>query len=289
MINIFFVPGMFGSSIEFILRSYTNEYVPVETDIDKDGAIHSYKKECHPLSINDIVQHASTLTEQSITTPIYPFRHSHLDQILKSYDLYNPGTYNLLLFADSVKSAELNLLFQYYKIANGARVQLGLDIFCGNNNHNITQWNKNYSHWSQMKSWELREWFSLFYVEYVQEWIDSYKQVPDIFLKIKNTDFLFDTKNMCLQIIDFCKLTVSRDLDSFVNEWQSKQQYIIDEFELLDQIVDYTVTNQEFTWQPISIISEAIVQQRLRSAGYEIKCDGLNTFPINSKTLYSLL
>lgn len=283
------MPGMFGSSLEFILRSYTNEYVPIPAGIDKDGAMHSFKKECHPLSITDIAQYVSTLSDHSITTPIYPFKDSHLDKILELYDLDKPGTYNVLIYADSTKSAELNLLFQYYKIAFGSSLHLGVDIFCGNNIHNITQWNKDYSHCNQMKPWELREWFSLFYVEYVQEWIDSYGQVSTTFLKIKNTDLLFDTKNICLQIMDFCKLTLTNDLDSFVNEWSIKQQYVVDEFELLDSIIDYTVSDQQFVWHPISIISEAIVQQRLRSSGYEIKCDGLDTFPINSKTLYSLL
>jgi hypothetical protein len=289
MINIFFVPGMFGSSLEFVLRSYTNEYVPIDASIDSDGSMHSFKKEFHLLSIDEINQYRAAQFNNSITTPIYPFKNAHLDEILKSYDLDKPGTYNLLIYADSTESAELNLLFQYYKIAAGSKNQQGLGIFCGNNIHNITQWNKDYLHWSQMKPWELREWFSLFYVQWVQEWIDSYDQVPDTFLKIKNTDFLFNTKNMCLQIMDFCKLTLSKNLDSFINNWRTKQQYIIDEFKLLDQIVDYTITNQKFVWQPISIISEAIVQQRLRSAGYEIKCDGLDTFPVDSKTLYSLL
>lgn len=289
MIHIFFVPGMFGSSLEFILRSYTNEYVPVDAEIQSDGSMHSFKKECHPNSIDEITQYCNTLTDESIITTIYPFRNACFEQILESYNLNKPGNSNLLIHADSIRSAELNLLFQYYKIAKGSCIQLDLDIFCGNNAHNITQWNKNYSHWSQMKPWELREWFSLFYVKWVQEWIDSYKQVPNTFLKIKNTDILFDTKNTCLKIIDFCSLTLSNDLDSFINEWISKQQYIVNEFDQLDWIIEHSVDNQEFEWQPLSIISEAIVQQRLRNAGYEIRCDGLDTFPTSSKILYSLL
>jgi hypothetical protein len=289
MINIFFVPGMFGSSLEFVLRSYTNEHVPVVTEIDEDGSMHSFKKECHPLSLNEVDQFRDKLTNNSITTQTYPFRHAHLDEILESYDLDKTGTYNILIYADSTKSAELNLLFQYYKIAAGSKIRLGLDIFCGDNAHNIMQWNKNYSHWDQMRPWELREWFSLFYVQWVQEWVNSIEHVNSTFLKIKNTDILFDTKNIFLKIIDFCNLTLSKNLDSFVHEWITKQQYIVTEFNLLDQIVEHTINNQEFFWSPISIISEAIIQQRLRNTGYEIRCDGLDIFPTDSKTLYSLL
>ena len=50
-----------------------------------------------------------------------------------------------------------------------------------------------------------------------------------------------------------------------------------------------TVNNVLFEWNKVSIISEAIVQQRLRSLGYEIRCDGLNNFPTDSHTLGNLL
>jgi hypothetical protein len=140
-----------------------------------------------------------------------------------------------------------------------------------------------------MQPWELREWFSLFYVPWVQEWIESQHQVPDTFLKVHNTDMLYDTKNTCRRIFKFLNLTETGDLDSFVSDWTEKQQYIVDEFNLLDQICKHTVDNTDFTWHQVNIIAEAIVQQRLRTLGYEIRCDGLNTFPTDSKTLYSKL
>ena len=284
MIHIFFVSGMFGSTIEFVLRSFTSEYTPVDAYVGIDGSMHSFRKECHPRAMNDVL--SAKLSENSITTPIYPFKTHHLPEILKSYPLDKS---NILIYADSLRSAELNLVFQYHKIAVGKFIQVGFKLFCGENAHNIINWNKDYTHWSQMKPWELREWFSLFYVSWVQEWIDSADQVPTTFLKIKNTNILFDTKNTFLKIIKFCNLTLSTDLDLFVKEWTDKQLYIVNEFNLLDSIVEHVVNNQEFNWSLISIISESILQQRLRSKGFEIKCDGLNTFPTNSKILYSLL
>ena len=275
---------MFGSTTEFVLRSFTNEYTSIDGYVGIDGSMHTFQKECHPLTIDDFL--SAELLEKSITTPIYPFKTHHLPEILELYPL---GKSNILIYADSLRSAELNLLFQYYKISVGSFINLGLDIFCGSNAHNIVNWNKDYTHWSQMKPWELREWFSLFYVSWVQEWITSANQVPPNFLKIKNIDILFDTKNTFLKIINFCNLTLSKDPDAFVKEWTNKQMYIVNEFALLDSIIEHTINNQEFVWIPMSIISESILQQRLRSKGFEIKCDGLNTFPTNSKILYSLL
>lgn len=289
MIHVFFVPGMFGSTIEYVLRSYTNEYTPIEAVIRDDGSMHSYVKENHLRFKKDLTKELSMLGPNSITTPIYPFREAHLPEILEAYQKANISGSNILVHADSVRSAELNMLFQYHKIAAGTHIKFGLGLFAEVNSPDLVIWNPEYQHWSEMKPWEFREWFSLFYVPWVSEWIDSPNQVTDTFLKIKNVDVLFDTKKTLLKIIDFCGLTVSRDLDPFITEWRSKQQYILDEFDLLDQIVKQTVDGQEFSWKPINIISESIVQQRFRKAGYEIKCHDLNTFPTDSKTLYSLL
>lgn len=289
MINIFFVPGMFGSTVEFILRSHTNEYTTNNASIANDGSMHLYSKENHPITKEDIFKNLDQLLPNSITTPIYPFEKSHLPEILEAYQTANISGDNILIYADSTRSAELNILFQYHKIAHGTHLSLGLEIFAGGNSHNITGWNPSYQHWSEMKRWEFREWFSLFYVNWVQEWIESPTHVPDTFLKIKSTDILFNTEATLLKIIKFCNLTLSQDLDPFINNWVSKQQYILTEFNLLDQIIENTINDCDFNWQPISIVSEGIIQQRLRSKGYEIRCDGLNTFPTDSKTLYSLL
>jgi hypothetical protein len=250
--------------------------------------MHSYKKQAH---INDSKMLFNFVTNSQtckITTPIYPFKQLHFPEILLNFNL-SKSDQNVLIYADSLSASEFNLLFQYYKIASGSNLKMGLDVFSGENHHNIVNWNSDYTSWDQMQIWEWREWFSLFYVRWVQEWQQSHDQVPEYFLKIKNTDLLFDTKNTVNCIIEFCKLTVKPGLDQFVNEWQSKQQYIVDEFKLLDQIIDSTITQQALTWQPINIVAEAIVQQRLRSKGYEIRCDGLNTFPTDSQTLYNLL
>jgi hypothetical protein len=288
MINVFFVPGMFGSTLEYVLINYTQEHIPTVAEICKDGSMHYYAKQAHLIDRTDISQFIANKKLYKISTPIYPFKQYHLPEILLNFDLKNTD-HNLLIYADCNESAELNMLFQYHKIAFGATLKAGLDIFSGSNSHNIVGWNKNYTSWEQMQPWEWREWFSLFYTDWLQEWQQSVDQVPDYFLKIKNTDLLFETEQTMCNVIKFCNLTLKPKLSEFIKEWQNKQQYIVDEFELLSQIVNCTLTQQYMSWEPTNIVAEAIVQQRLRSKGYEMKCDGLNTFPTNSKTLYNLL
>lgn len=288
MIHVFFVPGMFGSTIEYITRTYSNELIPVNGKVLADGSLHSFDKLAHFRSAEHIDEFFKSGNAVDVTTPIYPFKKQPLQIILKQFDQLNTAADScMLVYADSVRAAELNMLFQYHKISVG--LKFGLDHFCGDNQHNIIAWNPEYQHWSDMHPWQLREWISLFYVHWVQEWIDSVQQVDHRFLTIKNTDFLFDSNNTANRIFAHCGLTQKPNLDKFLDQWQQAQQYIVDEFNLLDQIVDYTIANKSLEWQPINIIAEAIVQQRLRTLGFEIRCDVLDIFPTDSKTLYNLL
>lgn len=290
MIHVLFVPGMFGSTIEFVLRSYTQEYTPLDAQIESDGSMHSFKKQAHFLNTKSVSEFFVNCQIDAITTPIYPFNKQHLPEIMNLLDQYiTPADACVLVYASSLEDAELNMLFQYHKIAFGAKGKLGLEIFCGNNVHNIINWNAEYTHWNQMQPWELREWISLFYVNWCKEWQESCHQTPSKFAKIKNTDILNNPYATFASIIQHCGLTEKPGLLEFASNWKQAQQYVVDECQLLGEIVDCSVTNQNLSWEPINIIAEAIVQQRLRSKGYEIRCDGLNTFPTDSKTLYNLL
>jgi len=288
MISIFFVPGMFGSTVEYILREFSNNFTNPELSdrggLQPDGSVHGFAKSWHPLSMSAYNQ----TIDAEIATPIYPTRDGTLSKILETYPL-TPSSKNILIYAESLRAAELNLLFQYHKIAVGKRRQLGLETFAIGNECDIVKWNSEYTHWSQMQPWEWREWMSLFYVTYVQQWINSKYEVPDSFLKISTTEMLFQTKDAITRIFSFCNAQAMVDIDLFVEEWIKKQQYIIDEFNLLDVVVDNTINDVAFSWKELNIVAASIVQQRLRSLGYEIQCDGLNTFPTDSESLHKLL
>jgi hypothetical protein len=289
MIHVFFVPGMFGSTLEYVLRNYSNEYTSVVADVLPDGSMHSFSKECHPVSQLAIDSQLKSINHDSITVPIYPFQTLHLPEILEKYTKYfNSTSREILVHAANTRDAELNMLFQYHKIATGS-VQMGLDIFCSGNEHNITNWNIDYKNWNEMRPWQLREWISLFYVAWVQEWIESQHQVGANFYKVSNIEILENLPRVARDIFHHCDLTESAGLDDFAVHWRSKQQYIMDEFDLLDRVIECTINNVLFSWSPVNIIAEAIVQQRLRANGYEIRCDGLDVFPTDSITLYNLL
>lgn len=286
MIHVFFVPGMFGTTIEYVLRTFSQEYDSIDGFIKPDGSMHSIHKELH-IRREDMLDDLKKIKFNSITTPVYPFKTLHLPEILYHYKSYLEKSQSILIHANDLRSAELNILFRYHKISVG--LDMGLGGFCDSNAHDIINWNPAYKHWKEMRPWELREWFSLFYTKWVQEWIQSQNQVPNDFLKIVNTEMLYDTESTLIKIIDHCGLTLDGDLGAFVEKWQLAQQYIVDEFDLLDLIIDSVINQKELAWRPTNVITEAMVQQRLRIHGYEIRCDGLDIFPTNTKTLYNLL
>lgn len=292
MIHVFFDCGSFGSTIEYVLHNYTNHESKIDGRILDDGSMHSFKKEYHVTNTQELDEFlGSNKTANAVTTPTYPFKEFTLPKLVEYFSSIPSWETDkkILIYQDSLEQAELNLLFKYHKVCI-SYINAGLGILVGDNKHNLSGWNSNYTHWEQMQLWELREWFSIFYPGYIKEFTTAPMHVSAAeWLVLSNADMLYDTKNSLTKIVEHCGLVLEGDLDTFVNQWQLAQQYIVDEYNLLGQIVNCSIANQNLSWKPINIIAEAIVQQRLRANGYEIRCDGLNTFPTDSETLYKLL
>jgi hypothetical protein len=294
VINIFFVPGMFGSTIEFCIANFTYDYQSKlrspESYIQDDGSLHSFSKQFHPTSTDLYKQLASAdIDVTTINTPIYPTTDRHfpeLLELLKDNETFSKNK-NILLYAKDFSSAELNMFFQYEKIAVG--LKLGLDIFFYSND-SLKQWNSKYSHWSELETWELREWFSIFYPDWLQEWIDSKNSIGDSFLSISNTDFLYNTKHELYKIFDHCGLTPQQNnIDNFIKMWHNKQKYIIKQQEFCNHVANNTINNKYQSWHKINFIQEAVIQKNLRDKGYEMRCWNLNQFPSNTEQLHNLL
>jgi len=290
MIVIPFVPGTFASTIEYAIRNFTVEYEQdrIFSEILPDGSMHGFNKMLHTLDgvllQTDLNKSRGT---NKILTPIYPLTDMHaipaLELISKSV-----SEVDVLIFPyiHDIEHSEINMLFQYHKITMGLRP--GLGDFCGENQHNIVDWNRNYNHWTDMQPWELREWLSIFYVGWVQEWMSVVNFITTG-LKISTYDLLNSPEQSFRKIIEYCKLTVSGDIKSFATSWRAKQQYVLDEYNLINDIIDAVIESRNLSWTKLNIIAESIIQQKLRSRGFEIRCWELNEFPTDAKTLGSLL
>lgn len=291
MIILPFVSGTFASTVEYCIRNFTEEYkdFKITSELCSDGSMHSFKKLKHITKSSTLHKVMLSDDPKLIVTPIYPFTDLDTYNTLNFIvDNKKDNSKIVLLYVDGAEYAEINMLFQYYKISIG--LNLGLDIFCNGSTQNILGWDDKYTNWQDMQPWELREWLSFFYVKWISEWSDL-KNYTNIKTKISSQQMLEDPKQAIEYIIKYCNLTLYHkdELDKFLIEWQKKQQYVLDEYKLINDIVSAVLDNTDMEWNTLNIISEAIIQQHLRQFGFNIKCYMLNEFPVNANALRSLL
>lgn len=293
MIIIPFVPGSFGSFVEYCIREFSVEFKHLrpESKFDKpiknDGSVHGYRKINHPQNKNNLKSAMQTSCE--ILTPIYPMPDIKSKKIVEFINsIKNINDMMLLIKIPNYEWAEVNFLFKWYKISKG--LKLFHKII-----HNdvekieslVTKWNSKYKTFDDFKRWEFREFLSLYYCDFLTEDIIDESIQPSI----TNEEIIINTHSTILKVFKLFNLTIDQPekLKEFINYWRSKQQYILDEYYLIDNIVNYTIDTKLFSWDPICLFSEAIVQKRLRDNGYELKCYDLNKFPTNAKQLNKLL
>lgn len=299
MIHILFVPGTFGTTVQYVVRQFNKNLVNhrilylQDELILSDGSMHSFVKTGHFITLKEIEDYFDNKIDQGIviSSPIYPMIDAHAESIIKLFNERRPTDKYIFIYVADIDQAEVTILAQYHKIANGI-LNMSIGSVCGDNQHDIVKWNSEYTHWNQMQSWEFREWFSIFYLDWTQEWIDAKKFIPETWVPITMGDILENTRATLLDIIDHVgefNPDMINEFNSFVNTWKPKQQYLLDEHAVIKNIVKFTTENIPYTWKKMNVISEAMIQRRLRDAGYEINCYNLNEFPTSSSELYQLL
>ena len=281
---------MFGSTIEALTRTFTQELVgkSVAMRIAKDGSMHTFSKQLHPCKRDELLSMLQSSVD--ICTPIYPMPDAKLDEIADKLSLSDDDKL-ILIHANSNSAAELNMLFQYHKVATGV-MNLTESIFCGGTAHNFNNWNRKYTSWQEMQVWERREWLSIFYAELTQEWIRAAEvKFNRKSFTVSSTDILTDLEGTFTKISEYLELTIinKTELTQFCDKWTKAQQYIVDEYRLIDSIVSSILDNEDYNWPALNIIAESIIQKRLKDAGFELKCYNLNEFPTNSTALVKLL
>ena len=297
MLHILFLSGTFGSTIFYVVNKFVAEDQMVDFPDDPFylyGSMHNFEKAGHWRTREEYENFFTKRNSYNITvsTPVYPCPDIHANEIIQGLAKHCPDDKFLFLYVNDLRYAELNMLMQHYKIYHEPNEKINMLCSDDCNTYNIVEWNPEYTHWSQMQTWELREWISLFYIDWTDEWFEAKNFVPDSWLKISTEELLtspYDVfKKVCNYRSNFDE-DKELELTEFSDLWKSKQQYIIDEFNLIDTIIDSTIRKKVFSWEPISIISESIIQCRLRKLGFGIKCYDLNIFPANALKLNSLL
>lgn len=280
MISILFPPGSFGSTIEYSIRRFSDEFLTIDSPIQNTGSMHGFQKEFHPVSIAELEN--ATLEKYNIITPVYPGTDylSPVETVQRLKNKLNQGKIILIYFSN-LRQAERNQLFSFYKI----------DYFINKviPNSKAKCWNQSYRSVNDMKPWELREALS-FYIDQLTDYLQVDSVAEPSWLLITPEQILTDFSNTIQKILVHCNLTFNEsNIDNFFKNWLSAQQYIIDEFHQIDIAVNCIDSKKQQRWEKLSVMGEAIVQSRLRRQGINIACEGLEQFPTTADDLIKIL
>lgn len=159
---------------------------------------------------------------------------------------------------------------------------------------NLQGWNKNNIY--DFDIWQLRELLSFYWFTQTDSQTQAWQHIritnPKIMCvtlgELRN-DF-FNCMHRCSA---YFNLGVTPDLEKLkqvYSSWHDLQQHINKDRDC-KQIVDCLVKKESADWShlSLSILDEAWIQKQLRNFGIGVKCDGLNTWPTNSKDFLPVL
>lgn len=278
MIVILFQAGTFGSTIEYCLSNFSNELDNVPWGLTDSGSMHGFNKQLHLYAINDI--HRLRDNNATIATPVYPTvdgatAHESVETFIRNID---PEWPVIFLYCDTTEQHERNQLFAFHKLSSKEFFDIVLK-------DKAQSWNDLYQNWRDMKLYEIREALS-FYVDHLSSTLGLEKIVPNNWFKATPDDILLNFEDKIKSMIKFCNLTCNElSIAEFGQLWRSKQQYVLDEFNQVARITEHIKQHTYFKWTKLSLMSEAIIQSRLRRLGIELACYGLNEFPTDTETL----
>jgi hypothetical protein len=148
----------------------------------------------------------------------------------------------------------------------------------------------------QIPIWVQREFLS-FYL--MPAWFDQVEWYHPAVWKRKNcititvSELLYNFESCLDRLQKFTNLSFAKPpacLENYHKDMLELQRYK-NQDQLCKQVVQSIVNNTMFDWtdQEISLPSQSWIQWQLRNLGWELRCDGLDTWPTNSVQLKNLL
>lgn len=146
---------------------------------------------------------------------------------------------------------------------------------------------------SEVPRWILREFFSYWIMDCFNNGGYSYKNYQAIPNKL-----IIDTQDIILnfettfdkicQVLDLTKIVDDKILKQNHENFLLAQQYRDSQLKC-EEWVNLVVEGNEALSPCQTIFDEAYIQYLLRTLGYEIKCDGLNNFPLSTLEMAPLI
>lgn len=278
MIHVLFPGGAFGTTIEYCIRRFSKELQTPNGGFTAKNNMHKFLKAYHPVTLEQLQLIPKLRDTIPVATPCYPNESNvPIVEIISTFKKFIDKDKVIFVVLPTIEAIERNELFCFHKVGP-YRAEFNIK--------NIKQWNSNYSSFKDLQPWELRELYSLYFNEFWHDTLNAGKYAEKNWLVITPDDLL-DNFYLALQrIISHCNLTFDPiGLSEYIDEWKSKQQKIIKEYETITNIIDSIDKSTYFEWETISLMGEAIIQYRLKKKGINIKCYNLNKFPNSTDQL----
>jgi len=304
MIHIFFISGGFGSTINLVVQNFCttighNPELDIkglpELGVRFDGSAHTYWKEGHWDTLQKYQDFFAGKTDQDlkVSAPVYDIGEQSQEETIKMFFDNVPDDKVVFVYIPNEYYVDINILARYYKIAVGY-YNRGMEFFGWDNFNHFKNWNENYTSFKDMQKWEFREMIITEYEIWTNEWLKSKSFAPSHWLKVGTDEILNNTEDTFLKIcnhVDTIDTSKLEEFKQFISDWRNKQQYLVDEVDLVNKIVDAVVNRKITSWNQsqLCIFSEAMIQKKLKTNGYDLRCFGLNDFPTNSVDLYRLV
>jgi hypothetical protein len=145
-------------------------------------------------------------------------------------------------------------------------------------------------------TWVRREFLSFYLMPAWQDQVEWYH--PDAWhdsrcIIITVSELLHDFESCLSKLQQFANLSFKKNISEILPYHKimlELQQYRTQD-QLCKNIVEATINDSMFDWsgQEIPLPSQSWIQWQLRNSGWELACDGLDTWPTNSVQLKQLL
>jgi hypothetical protein len=152
-----------------------------------------------------------------------------------------------------------------------------------------TQWGYTGDFGPQVPPWVLRELFSFCIGDILHNMYDQ----PTInnFIAVSTQDFFENFSSVFKSLCNKLNLTVTVDDNVIVDNNElfiGAQQYHNSQL-VCERWIRSVITHKQSTMHQPTLFESAYIQFRLRQLGYEIQCDGLDVFPVNSQDLANII
>jgi hypothetical protein len=306
-ILIIYPGGCYGTFIEWLLTYLTNPDTNDELPFGRAGNSHKFK--------GNQIGRKSQFLERATKYNTSGFARSHpylwteeqLTSLFSStISISVPPTSTLWVLRNNIEKVyydDYNEVEKKYLREYEADIVLRLKTYVGDNaEYRWASLFREYFDHAQLKAynvnnvedlkrWQLREIFSYWNIHKTIEAQHSSEHINNYHITVE--DLRDQMPAVINKIIQKLKLNVVLDrhkkLDYIWQEWKSSQEYAN-----MDAIVDEYIKNvisgiDQTVAIPFNICEEVVIQQKLREAGYEIKCDGLDHLPLRTIDLKELL